>query len=456
METTDWRATVTVTPEPRMRAALLARLEGGPPSPSVWVTDLIDPRPAYYRRRVVVPPTPERRERQLAGRLLHALIESALAAPGNFEVRVRREGIVGQIDLFEHEPTELKTTEALPEPDALAETRPGYLDQLGMYCALTDRPSGRLLVVESVQGAPGRCQVYDVKFRSLSRVWEEMRGRASALREADLHNAPQPLPRCGWFDRGCEFQDAHVCDCTGGEPEAVPGIRNEVDLLRLNGPLTETVQGQLRGLASLEGPPAVERFRDLLYPRRTYFERTAPIPDAPAGSAVPVPRQERWDLFRSLLDAIDSGPSGEATRVPVPTGEPLESVPCLEGFPYLLKVTRAPRRRSGEELVGAQPHYFLDLGFRCASLGVPQGWLILGYERNRTWEERLDVFRVRFHPLESVGGIASDRAAALARALLTARPETLPACPSWMVEDCPYRERCGCGPSPSAPGGWSR
>ncbi len=448
MEEPAWRATVLVEADEALAGQLVERLERGPAEPSVWVTDLLDPRPAFYRRRVRVPTPPERRERQSVGRALHALIGSVLAAPGYLEVRVRREGIVGQVDLLEQEPTELKTTASLPEPASLIERRASYLAQLAMYCALTDRPAGRLVVVQAADGTPGPCQVYEVRFRSLAPILERMRARAASLRTADAENRPDALPRCGWYGRGCEFQLAGVCSCTGAEPPAADLLGEEVEAVRMNPGLTEGLASQLAGLSGIVGPPAVERFRDLLYPRRAYFERTEPPPEAEGAEEAPVPVKERADLYRSLLDALEGGPPGEATRVPVPTGEPLERVACLNGRPLLVKVTRAPRSRGPSELLSAQPHYFLDLGFRCASIGQPEGLLVLGYERLEDPRERVRAYRVRFTPLEVVGGLASDRAAARARALVTAQPATLPACPDWMFRDCPYRERCGCGPAP--------
>ncbi|HYK93418.1 MAG TPA: hypothetical protein VEY07_05185 [Thermoplasmata archaeon] len=264
----DWRAAVRIQPEPLRESDLLARLAQGTSESAVWVTDLLDPRPAFYRRRVRVPVSPERRARQASGRQLHALIGSALAAPGVLEVRVRREGVVGQIDLLEKEPTELKTTESLPDPGTLRSSRASYLDQLGLYGALTGRDRGRLVVVEVVEGAPRRCQVYLVRFRAASELLDEMRRRARAFRAADEQNTPRDLPRCAWFGRGCEFQEARACECRGDEAPASDAVVGCVESIDLSEPLGLALEARLRSLAAVDVPATIERFRDLLNPRR--------------------------------------------------------------------------------------------------------------------------------------------------------------------------------------------
>jgi hypothetical protein len=449
-----WRSAVSVVPEPRWEAELLGRLGRRPEGPSVWVTDLLDPRPAYFRRRFRVPPDPARRARQAAGRDLHARLGAVLAAPEVLEVRIRRGGVVGQIDLFDRHPTELKTTESLPDPGDVPGTRPGYVDQLGMYCALTDRPEGRLLLVEAVDGAPGRCQAYRVRFRSPALLLEDVRTRAEALRRADRENSPADLPRCAWFGRGCEFRAAGVCDCTGDEPAATPRWRDELEELELDEALS---RGLADRLAAAPGPGAgrtVERFRDLLYPRRAYYDRVAPATAAEGEGAGPVEEvrsSDRPDLYRELLDALESGPPGEVTRVPVPSGEPAERVAELEGAPFLLKVTRFPRPYRADELADRQPQYLLELGVRCAAVGRSDGWLLIGYERPPAGSDRLRVYRVTFAPIDPIRRIASERAAALAEALAVGTPGSLPPCPGWMRERCPHRAQCGCPDAPGTP-----
>lgn len=440
-----WREMVRPSPD----AELAARLEAGLRAPvgprSIWVTDLLDLRPAFFRRRFQVPPGPERRARQEDGRRLHARIGLALGRPGQVELRVRRDGVVGQIDVFAGDPVEIKTTESLPEPSTLVHSRPSYIEQLAMYCALTRRGTGRLLVVKAEGGEPGAVQVFDAGFPAPEDVWNAMNARAEALREADRSDRPDGLPRCSWFQRGCEFQEAGVCGCTGSEPPASPLVNSAAVDVAFRPEVAEEIGRRLGAASDPTEAPVAERFRDLLFPRRAFFERTEP-PREPAGeSPVVAPVANGRDLYRQILDALETNPPGPLTREVAVDGDPVESVSCLSGRPYLLKVTRAGRRRTPGELLEGQPHYFLDLGLRCAALGRPEGWLILGYERLSDPVEQLQVLSVRFDPGPPVEELETRRNA-LRRAVAERAPSDLPACPGWMYSDCPYRGRCGCGP----------
>ncbi|HTT35850.1 MAG TPA: hypothetical protein VMH78_08310, partial [Thermoplasmata archaeon] len=210
MDGPDWRATVRLEPAAEITDAIDRRRPLVAREGTVSVTELVDPRPAFFRRRSPVPVPPGRRRRQAAGRALHERIGSALAAPGHREIRVRRGGIVGFVDLVEELPIELKTTERLPADGPIAESRPSYLEQLAWYCALLGADRGRLLVVADDGGRPGACRVFDVAIADRDRLLEELDRRAAALRSALAAGSPDLLPRCRWVGRGCEFASAGV------------------------------------------------------------------------------------------------------------------------------------------------------------------------------------------------------------------------------------------------------
>jgi len=388
---------------------------------------------------------------QERGRSLHALLGSALAARQYLEVRVRRDGIVGQIDLLEDDPTELKTTESLPPADRVAESRPAYIDQLAMYCALTDRPTGRLLLVRAVDGVPTEAVALRARFRALPPLLDEMRARAESFRRAVDRGDATGLPRCEWYNRGCEVQSAKVCACTGEEPTSPPLGPAALEELRQDTTLSESVTSRLASLRSTAPGTSLDEFRELLYPRRAFFDRTAEEESPSAGWSSP---PSRLDLYRAIVDLLEGGPTGEVTRRPVLTGEPPAPVPCFQGLPYLVKVTRAlPTARPGE-LPDRQPQYFLDLGLRAAALGADAGWLFLGYERAARWEDRLLALKVRFDPASTMGSVLRHRQQAWHRAMESKDAAGLAPCPGWMFETCPYRDRCGCGGS--APAGPNR
>ena len=437
-----WASTVVVRADRALVAELLARRADQPRLRSVSVTDLTDLRTAYWRLTAPVEPTAERRAVLSAGREEHVRIGHALAPARFREIRLHRAGIVGQIDLLEDRPIELKTTHRPADAPTLRRTRPAYLEQLGMYGALAHSSVGRLVLVERPPDGPVAVDVYEVSFRSLEAIERSMTERAALLRAALDRRDPHGLPACAWRGRGCEFETAQVCDCTGGEGTPGGEILAEVERLEADATAGASVAARL---AQPSSPPAARRFRDLVYPRRAYFERSQPpetsSPGAPArwGPAGPD------DLYRQLAELLDSGPVGESTREPPLADEPLESVACFQGRPILLKVSRAWNAEPPEQLLLRQPQYFLELGLRCAAIGADSGRLLIGYERAVEWKDKLVAYDVRFEPPLPTARLLDERRSELAQAVAQGDPGRLPRCPSWMVEGCPYRAACGCG-----------
>jgi hypothetical protein len=192
--------------------------------------------------------------------------------------------------------------------------------------------------------------------------------------------------------------------------------------------------------------PTIARFRDMIYPRRAYFEKTRPIPPAVARGAR---AEEEPDTYARLTESIESGPVGEVTRLPSLASDPEEEVTAFRNDPYLARTSRARTPLAADELVGQSPQYALDLGYRCAATGRSSGRVFVAYERAVRASDRLRVFRVDFASVTVFARMWRERVAELGRALLASAPESLAACPEWMYADCPYRSECGCG----SPGG---
>ncbi|MCI4368584.1 MAG: hypothetical protein L3K09_03365 [Thermoplasmata archaeon] len=440
----DWPDVVTVQRAPELERELAGRLGLGSFPPVFGVTDLIELRRAYYRRTAPVTPGVEQRRRMDAGRAAHLQILRLLGDPEYREVRVHGDGVVGEIDLLKETPTELKTTREIPEVATLHAVRPGYFEQLAMYCALVGKRSARLIVT-TAPGPDAQAVVLACEFASTDRIWAEMRQRSERLRESLARRDPSGLPRCAWRDRGCEYQSAKVCACTGEEPEPSRGLVRELERAVPQEAETAALTEGLRALPS-EGPWVASRFRDLLYPRRAYFERTSPEV-GPEGAEPAAGSGARQELFRTLRAMLEAGPSGELSRRWAALGEPTEPVGCFRGEPYVIKTSRAwsPALEAG--LARDQPQYVREVALRAGSLGGRSGLLIVGYERAASVPEGLRVFRVEFASAPELVGLVTRKCSELRSAIATQRPEELPACPGWMHEACPYRERCGCGTS---------
>lgn len=443
----DWRSAVTVREDPELAAEIDRRMETASGERPVGVTDLLALRPAFWRLTSPPLPIPPARERRLeSGRRVHRVLADLFAPEGSLEVRVRRPGFVGRIDVLTDRPVELKSASFAPEAERLIGDRPEYVEQLAMYCALTGRPLGRLVMV--VLGDEDRLEVrtLDVRFRNLDSVLYEMQRRAATLRAAVAGDSSRALPRCRWFDRGCEFREGPRCDCTGSEPDDPSTILDEAVEVRSQHDVEASLTPRLAKALSNRRPSSVPRFRDLVYPRRTYFERTrAAEPLVPGLPTVAAPASK---LYARLTEALEGGPLGEVTRLPSLAEEPDEDVSAFRGVPYLLRTTRAWSVPRADQLVAQSPQYALELGFRCAATGSRLGRVVVAHERATDPRDRLKVFELQFDPVSRWARLWRVRAAGLAHALTESAPADLPACPAWMYADCPYRTDCGCGEDP--------
>jgi hypothetical protein len=448
-----WAAVVSVRAEASLEEELSVRFGQEKGERSIGVTDLISLRRAFYRAVAPAVPIPPARQARLdQGRALHRTLGTRLAAEGTLEARVRRDGLVGRIDILSEVPIEVKTASALVPPLELPVARPDHVEQLGMYCALVDRPVGRLLTLVAEGPSVSEVQAVDLSFRSVDRIRTEMRRRSELLRASWAEARVDRLPRCPWYGRGCEFEEASVCSCTGEEEPLPSTIPDELETLSVREDVEQRVHSVLAEPIVGEEAIPIGRFREILYPRRAYFDRVAlasPPPAAPLGPpSAPLefrPPPRTPDLYQRLTSALESGPAGEVARLPARSAEVDEEVVGFRGRPLLLRTTRARARFREAELVARAPQYALELGLRCAATGTDSGWVVVGFERVKVDPDRLQVFELRFGSLTPFSRMYRERSRGLAIALRDRTPATLPACPGWMATNCPYRSECACG-----------
>jgi hypothetical protein len=449
MESVDPTELMALRPEvaeaSALGAELLGRYRSRRPVRGVVVTDLLDPRPAYWRTIAPIPPTESESARLVEGREIHERLGRRLAPAAAREFRVRRDGIVGKIDILGDRPVEIKSTSSLPKAtDDPRESRPSYVEQLAMYGALVDRGEGRLVVVRAPVTTPAETRVWDVPLGDRSAIRAEMRARATALRTSRDRSDPAGLPRCGWYDRGCPFRREHVCVCDGGEPALSGAILKEVGRPTPNGLAAEEI-GRLLGPTDVS-PSEIGRFRELAYPRRAYFDGIDSGSDSEAEGVGPGgPPDETWSALQALLE---DGPAGEYELRHDPSGEPAEAIPTFRGVPALVKSSRSLRPVPADRLVADRPHYVLELALRCASLGSPEGWLLLGMERVPSEGDWIRAQHLRFGSMPQLASLLERRRRAIAEARQNRDPTGLPRCPRWMVERCPHRAVCGCAATP--------
>ncbi len=435
-----WRDAVRVSEDGPLASELNERSGRATGVRSISVTDLLAPRRAFWR--LTGPPVPlaaARAARIDTGRKWHRAFERLLSAEGPVELRLRRDGIAGRIDAWTDRPIEFKTSTALPAPDELLADRPEHVEQLAIYCALTERPVGRLVTASPEPDGGLAVSSVDLAFRDLPGVRAEALRRAAALRAAFRDGRAAALPRCPWFARGCEFRSAGVCDCDGNEAAEGGELRGRLESVRPSPELDRSIGPRLASAVRSEEDSRVGRFREVVYPRRTFFERRDDerVPEARATELSPA--------YDRLIEAIEEGPVGEVASLPARSREPSEEIPAFRGVPYLARTSRAPSVPSARDLVELYPQYALELGFRCAASGTSRGYAFVAYERATDVGGPTHAFAFDFAPVTTFSRLWRTRVAALEHALRSGSPGALPLCPPWMFASCPYRDDCGCG-----------
>jgi hypothetical protein len=440
----EWIAAVYVEEEPVLAEEIRGRVARGSGARPISVSDLLAPRRAFWRRVEPSAPIPEERRGAMeSGRSWHARLAEAIPDEGAFEVRVRREGIAGRIDLLADVPVEVKTGAGVGA-DRIVELRPDHVEQIAMYCALTASPAGRIVTLSPGATGSTTVEAVDLRVPGHATVSEAMRRRAEAIRSAVREGKPVGLPACRWFGRRCEFQEAGRCDCTGEEPTSTREILDQVVHVDPRPDIEERWGAALRTLGPSAERTTAVRFRDLIYPRRAYFEQTAPAPPPEPGGPTQAP-PEGPTLYDRIVEAVEAGPLGEVARLPPRGIGPDEEVPGFRGRPFLVRSSRAWTRLRPSEAVRRFPQYALELGFRCATTGTGEGRVIVAYERAEKESDRFEVLRYRFSPAGVFRDVGKESDERLRAAIAAGSPASLPPCPGWMYRGCPYRASCACG-----------
>jgi hypothetical protein len=428
-----------------VKDALMLSLKTRRPPYRISVTDLLNIKQAYFRRKYpeITPPL-EKRQLMWAGTGFHKTFGSAVSSEEYLEQFVEAEGIVGKIDIYEKIPVEVKTTSTPIDTKHLLRDRPAYVEQLGMYCAMVNAHEGEIIIYrrpvdESSSTSP--LVVYHVSFPDLEAIREEMRRRRDLLVQALISNDPSNLPVCPWFNKQCDY--SQVCDCATTSAPASHEIADLAGEIHID---STTCQQLLNKMAGTQ-PYELFGINDIVFPRKTYFERlklqeTAPGEETPEEKQEYLRSMDELGFLDALRDSLRYGAPGEAQRVPVKQVPLADLVQTWHDLPTILRGPKFSSLVERERLPRAFPHYFLRLAFDCALTENAKGRLLLYYVRVPREDAKLMVYDVNFRSLNAVKAEALRRLKLLEKA---ASPLELPRCPSWMCSYCDHRLECGEG-----------
>lgn len=402
----------------------------------IAVTDLVNLRQAFFRwTHPEIQPSPDRIQMMLSGTGFHAIFGQALSTEEFVEQFVEFEGIVGKIDIYEDIPVELKTTSTLP--DALSAARPSYIDQLGMYCTMAGRSSGRLFIYRrELFGRAPEFRAFRVEFRSLEGIRSEMLRRRDLFQRALDSKDPTPLVRCEWYERNCDY--LQICRCEDAEQgtRMVPGTEF---LIERDITLEKTLSEQL----NIEPyRPADFRLNDLVFPRKAAYEHRQTDEEEEKEEAFETRLRdlEREGFRGQLYKALRFGIPGAFKNLPVKIRSLTGRVGTYKDVPTLLRSTRVTKFIDRDRLPEERSWYFDRLAFECALLGLDRGRLVLYYEAMP--DDKFMAYDINYKDLPAVLAEADRRLTLLETG---ADPHLLPACPPWMSKMCSFKDRCGCG-----------
>lgn len=428
-----------------VKDALMMRLQTRKPPQRISVTDLLSLKQAYFRRKhpEIVPPL-ERQQLMWAGTGFHDIFGSVVSSEEYIEQFVEFEGVVGRIDIYEKVPVEVKTTSSLSEEADLRRKRPGYIEQLGIYCSMVDVGMGKIVIYqrEASSESSTPLAVYDLRFQDLQAIREEIVRRRDLLQEAITLDNPSQLPKCRWYGMQCDYSS--VCDCRAS---TIPTSHKITDLASEILPDKETAQRLLAKLVE-QRPSEALRLNDIVFPRKTYFARIQreTVIDEEAVAFEEAEERlasiDRQGFLRVLRDVLQYGALGEVQRIPANLAELKDTVLLHEGVPTIVRTTGLRYVVERERLPDFCSYYFLRLGFECALSNNPMGRLVLYYRNVQQEDAKLLVYDVSFRNLNSLKAEATKRIDLLRKAR---SPEELPECPAWMARFCKYAPACGCG-----------
>jgi hypothetical protein len=423
-----------------VKDALMLTLKTRRPPYRISVTDLLNLKQAYFRRKYpeITPPL-EKRQLMWAGTGFHKTFGSAVSSEEYLEQFVEAEGIVGKIDIYERIPVEVKTTSTPIDTKDVLQYRPTYVEQLGMYCAMVNAHEGEIIIYQRPsQESPSTSPlvVYHVAFPDLKAIREEMRRRRDILVQALIANDPSNLPVCPWFNKQCDY--SQVCDCA---TTSVPASHEIADLAGEIQVDSRTCDQLLNKMAGTQ-PSRLFGINDIVFPRKAHFERLKAGEEVQEEKEEHLRSMDELGFLDALRDSLRFGAPGEAQRVPVKHALLADLVQTWRNLPTILRGPKFSSLVERERLPRAFPHYFLRLAFDCAFTENAKGRLLLYYVRVPREDAKLMVYDVNFRNLNAVKAEALRRLELLEKAT---SPLQLPKCPSWMCSYCDHRLECGEG-----------
>lgn len=412
----------------------------------VWVTDLLNPRRAFFNEKypeleLEIPL--ERKELMWAGSDFHNTFGRAVYPEAYQEWHINKEDISGRVDIYKDFPIEAKRTTVPIDGDVLT-SRPENVEQLGMYSSLLGIDRGHLVYYICTPGSE-EIRVYEIVFKDLNVIWNEMKSRCELLLDAWNRDDPSKLPSCVWQGKDCEVEKGGKCDCESLGGKFDYNIVAQVGDIKLIHDESERI-GKL--ISDYMNRPKLNiSLWDILTPRKCYFKVTESVD---SGAPPDLSKLKWMTEKRAIENAIKYGPDSKFEveyseisdeRFTILKYEDNPAIICQPGLRSPLSIDK-----------GAISKFLGDsvkmLGMECALAGSDFGRLITYYPKVTDESSRVVVYDIKFTEdgLTSYRGFLTDRLDKIKLAIESGDFSKLPICGKFKCEykdhRCSYLEKC--------------
>jgi len=412
----------------------------------VRVTDLLNPKRAYYSEvypEIAKEIPHERRELMWAGVDFQVEFAYAVSQKEYAEQFVGMDGIIGRIDIFKDYPVEVKRTKDISGETDIVHSRPDNIEQLGMYCAMTNIKWGRLIFFNYKGEDPGMVYSFRIEFGDLGAIRKVMRERKMLLLDAWARRDPSKLPACPWFGRGCEAEK--VCDCKDSKPFGYE-IASEVVSCSFESEESNRLTKRLNEY--LLAPKSKLTYWDLILPRKYWFRRDKPreIDDEPDTSASE--RLSWQNVKRGIEMQIKHTPEIMFKREYIDFDEEKFPVEYMRNIPTVITFPRfnTPLPPETPKISKFWREDILRLGMQCALANRNTGRLIAYYQNIKDINTKLEVYMIHFKEVETYREFMRSRIDVLRSARTNNDVNILPRCPEvkcrYQNHTCEYLDEC--------------
>jgi hypothetical protein len=357
------------------------------------------------------------------------------------------DGVSGKIDYQTNDSiVELKTKEReVSGVDDIVNNFPQDLEQIVTYAGISSSDSREhFLVFASGKGSSYLSfRSFKIDINDLNGVRDFVRKRIKYLSDAIKHDDPMLLPRCRYYQEGCKFQLAGICNCANMKHET------GIDLLKLvsvteDAKIASILDSTSKSTTGKLGTTKPLSLWDVILPARKYYKHFEYridddyIPDVNyeknAKVSTIMSAVTRSDLavtdaeLNSLRNTHTLGFENRYffIKISVPSISK-EKIPV----PYFVKVTASNRIYSEREL---PPIYYAQGALAAVDSDSKCAVIIVDFDN---LENELAAYII-FPDKSKTHKAATSVLDSLTQSVKSGDPSTLPKCPHYMRNSCEY------------------